>query len=205
MSRPSVNARATCSTSPTCWARRSMPRPGKPRSRAPCCICWRATRRPRNRRHEEASSLRRIPADEQSRKEDRHSRRSRPAWGSRTMAMIANIVVGLIGLLHVYILVLEMFLWTKPAGLKAFNNTPERAEATAVLAANQGLYNGFLAAGLFWGLAHPTPVFGFQIKVFFLLCVLGAGPYAAAPASRKILFIQAVPATIGLVLLWLAA
>jgi putative membrane protein len=121
------------------------------------------------------------------------------------MAMIANIVVGLIGLLHVYILVLEMFLWTKPAGLKAFNNTPERAEATAVLAANQGLYNGFLAAGLFWGLAHPTPAFGFQIKVFFLLCVLVAGLYGAATASRKILFIQAVPATIGLVLLWLAA
>jgi putative membrane protein len=121
------------------------------------------------------------------------------------MAMIANSVVGLIGLLHVYILVLEMFLWTKPAGLKAFNNTPERAEATAVLAANQGLYNGFLAAGLFWGLAHPTPAFGFQIKVFFLLCVLVAGLYGAATASRKILFIQAVPATIGLVLLWLAA
>jgi putative membrane protein len=120
------------------------------------------------------------------------------------MALIANIVVGLIGLLHVYILVLEMFLWTKPAGLKAFNNTPERAESTAVLAANQGLYNGFLAAGLFWGLAHPTPAFGFQIKVFFLLCVLVAGLYGAATASRKILFIQSVPATIGLVLVWLA-
>lgn len=126
-------------------------------------------------------------------------------WGSHTMALIANIVVGLIGLLHVYILVLEMFLWTKPAGLKAFNNTPQRAADTAVLAANQGLYNGFLAAGLFWGLAHPTPAFGLQIKVFFLLCVLVAGLYGAATASRKILFFQSVPATIGLVLLWLAA
>ncbi|MGC2774022.1 MAG: DUF1304 domain-containing protein [Bradyrhizobium sp.] len=121
------------------------------------------------------------------------------------MALIANIVVGLIGLLHVYILALEMFLWTKPAGLKAFNNTPQRAADTAVLAANQGLYNGFLAAGLFWGLAHPTPAFGLQIKVFFLLCVLVAGLYGAATASRKILFFQSVPATIGLVLLWLAA
>ncbi|UFZ02372.1 DUF1304 domain-containing protein [Bradyrhizobium ontarionense] len=120
------------------------------------------------------------------------------------MDLIANIVVALIGALHVYILVLEMFLWTRPAGLKAFNNTPQRAAETAVLAANQGLYNGFLAAGLFWGLAHPTAAFGFQIKVFFLLCVLVAGLYGAATASRKILFIQSVPATIGLVLLWLA-
>ncbi|XUM23860.1 DUF1304 domain-containing protein [Bradyrhizobium oligotrophicum S58] len=120
------------------------------------------------------------------------------------MTLIANVVVGLIGLLHVYILVLEMFLWTKPAGLRAFNNTQERAEQTKVLGANQGLYNGFLAAGLFWGLAHPTPAFGFQIKVFFLLCVLVAGLYGAATASRRILFIQSVPATIGLILVWLA-
>jgi len=120
------------------------------------------------------------------------------------MALIANIVVGLIGLLHVYILVLEMFLWTKPAGLKAFNNTPERAESTAVLAANQGLYNGFLAAGLFWGLAHPTPAFGFQIKVFFLLCVIVAGAYGAATVSRRILYVQAAPAALALILLWLA-
>jgi len=121
------------------------------------------------------------------------------------MALIADIVVGLIGVLHVYILVLEMFLWTKPAGLRAFNNTPQRAADTAVLAANQGLYNGFLAAGLFWGLAHPAPAFAFQIKVFFLLCVLVAGLYGAATASRKILYIQSVPAAIGLVLLWLTA
>ncbi|WP_315797257.1 DUF1304 domain-containing protein [Bradyrhizobium sp. SZCCHNRI3043] len=121
------------------------------------------------------------------------------------MALIANIVVGLIGLLHVYILVLEMFLWTKPAGLRAFNNTPERAEQTKVLGANQGLYNGFLAAGLFWGLAQPAPAFAFQVKIFFLLCVLVAGLYGAATASRKILFIQSVPAAVGLVLVWLAA
>ena len=82
--------------------------------------------------------------------------------------MIANIVVALVALLHAYFLVLEMFLWTKPQGLKTFGNTPEKARDTAVLAANQGLYNGFLVAGLIWGLVHPSPAIGFQIKVFFL-------------------------------------
>ncbi len=114
---------------------------------------------------------------------------------------IANLVVLLIALLHVYILVLEMFLWTTPKGRKAFNLTPEFAEQTKVLAANQGLYNGFLAAGLFWGL-WLGPV-GFSVKVFFLLCVLVAGLYGAATASKRILFIQAIPATIGLVLVYL--
>ncbi|RZL09081.1 MAG: DUF1304 domain-containing protein [Rubrivivax sp.] len=116
--------------------------------------------------------------------------------------MIANGVVGLVGLLHVYFLVLEMFLWTKPAGLKAFGQTPASAQATKVLAANQGLYNGFLAAGLFWGIALGSA--GDHIKVFFLLCVLIAGLYGAATASKKILFVQALPAAIGLALVWLA-
>jgi len=116
--------------------------------------------------------------------------------------MLANIVIALIGLLHVYILVLEMFLWDKPAGMKAFGQTPESARATKVLAANQGLYNGFLAAGLFWGLSLGAG--GTGVKVFFLGCVLVAGLYGAATASRKILFVQAVPAAIGLALLALA-
>jgi len=115
------------------------------------------------------------------------------------MSSVANIVVGLVGLLHVYILVLEMFLWTKPAGLRAFGQSRESAEASKVLAANQGLYNGFLAAGLFWGLSLGAA--GFGVKVFFLLCVLVAGLYGAATASRKILFVQALPAAIGLALL----
>jgi putative membrane protein len=119
------------------------------------------------------------------------------------MSFAANIVVGLIGVLHVYILVLEMFLWDKPAGRKAFGQSKEQAAATKVLAANQGLYNGFLAAGLFWGLYLGNAA-GLGVKVFFLLCVLIAGLYGAATASRKILFIQSVPAAIGLALLLLA-
>ena len=118
------------------------------------------------------------------------------------MSLIASIVVGLIGVLHVYILILEMFLWDKPAGLRAFGNTQQAATVTKVLAANQGLYNGFLAAGLFWGLSLGAA--GTGVKVFFLLCVLVAGLYGAATASRKILFIQAIPAAVGLVLVLLA-
>lgn len=118
------------------------------------------------------------------------------------MSTIANIVVLLIAILHVYILVLEMFLWDKPAGLRAFNQTQEAATASKVLAANQGLYNGFLAAGLFWGLTLGPN--GNSVKIFFLCCVLVAGLYGAATANRKILFIQAIPAAIGLVLLLLS-
>ncbi|MGC4061225.1 MAG: DUF1304 domain-containing protein [Aquabacterium sp.] len=118
------------------------------------------------------------------------------------MSLVANIVTGLVALLHAYFLVLEMFLWTKPAGRKAFGLTPEQAESTKVLAANQGLYNGFLAAGLVWGLWLGDAA-GAHIKVFFLGCVLVAGVYGAATASRKILFVQALPAAIGLALLYL--
>lgn len=117
------------------------------------------------------------------------------------MSLAANIVVALVALLHVYFLVLEMFLWTKPAGRKAFGLSLEQAEATKVLAANQGLYNGFLAAGLIWGLllgASGTPV-----KLFFLGCVLIAGIYGAATASRKILLIQGLPAAVGVALVLL--
>jgi len=118
------------------------------------------------------------------------------------VSTIANIVVGLIALVHVYILVLEMFLWDKPTGLRAFGQTQEAATASKVLAANQGLYNGFLAAGLFWGIGLGAT--GTAVKVFFLCCVLVAGLYGAATASRKILFVQAFPAVIGLVLLLLS-
>ncbi|MBH1987939.1 MAG: DUF1304 domain-containing protein [Burkholderiales bacterium] len=114
----------------------------------------------------------------------------------------AQVAVLLLALLHVYILVLEMFLWERPQGRKAFGLTPEFAAATKVLAANQGLYNGFLAAGLFWGLWLGEA--GRPVQVFFLLCVLVAGLYGAATASRRILFVQAVPATLALALVWLA-
>ncbi len=114
------------------------------------------------------------------------------------MAFAANLVIALIGLLHVYILVLEMFLWDKPAGLRAFHQSLETARASKALAANQGLYNGFLAAGLFWGLILGTA--GHDVKLFFLACVLIAGLYGAATVARRIVFIQALPATIGLAL-----
>jgi putative membrane protein len=120
------------------------------------------------------------------------------------MIWIANGLVALVAALHVYFLALEMFLWTKPLGLKTFHNTPEKAADTAVLAANQGLYNGFLAAGLAWGLVQAAPGFAFQIKTFFLLCVIAAGVYGAATVSRRILYVQATPAVLALILLWLA-
>lgn len=120
------------------------------------------------------------------------------------MILIGNVLVALVAALHTYFLVLEMFLWTKPQGLKVFRNTPEKAELTKVLAANQGLYNGFLVAGLIWGLIHGNPAFAFQIKVFFLLCVIVAGVYGAATVSTRILIVQALPAAIALVVLFLA-
>jgi len=120
------------------------------------------------------------------------------------MIWIANLLVALVALLHVYFLILEMFLWTKPRGLKTFRQTEEKARDSAVLAANQGLYNGFLAAGLVWGLVQGNPAFAFQIKTFFLVCVIVAGIYGAATVSRRIVYVQAAPAVLGLILLWLA-
>ena len=120
------------------------------------------------------------------------------------MTLIANIVVALVAALHLYFLVLEMFLWTKPHGLKTFRHSPEKAADSAVLAANQGLYNGFLTAGLIWGLVHGNPPFAFQIKVFFLLCVIVAGAYGAATVSTRILIVQALPAVIALAALFFA-
>lgn len=118
------------------------------------------------------------------------------------MSAIANAVIVLVALLHVYFLVLEMFLWDKPAGLRAFGHSLEEARASKVLAANQGLYNGFLAAGLGWGLSLGAA--GTGVKVFFLACVLVAGLFAGLTASRKILVVQALPAAVGLVLVLLS-
>jgi putative membrane protein len=120
------------------------------------------------------------------------------------MIYIANILVAVVAALHLYFLALEMFLWTKPMGLKTFGNTLAKAQESAVLAANQGLYNGFLAAGLVWGLVHPTSAFGFQIKVFFLACVIVAGLYGGYSVSKRIITVQALPAAVALLLLWLA-
>lgn len=118
------------------------------------------------------------------------------------MRMLADVLVGLVALLHLYFLVLEMFLWTKPLGLKAFRNTPEKAEITRVLAANQGLYNGFLAAGLLWGLYLGGA--GQHIKIFFLGCVIVAGVYGAWSFSKRILWVQAFPGALALALVLLS-
>lgn len=112
------------------------------------------------------------------------------------MALAANIAVALVALLHLYFLVLEMFYWDKPLGRRVFGLTPEFAKASKGLAANQGLYNGFLAAGLVWGLW--LGVAGTPIKVFFLGCVIVAGVFGALTASRKILWVQALPGAIAL-------
>ena len=119
------------------------------------------------------------------------------------MKLVADALIALVALLHVWFLVLEMFLWDKPLGLKTFRQTPEAAATSKVLAANQGLYNGFLAAGLLWGLWLRGA--GFDIKVFFLACVIVAGVYGAATVGRKILFVQALPAAIALALLFASA
>ena len=115
------------------------------------------------------------------------------------MSVIAAVLVVLVAVLHAWFLVLEMFLWTRPAGLKTFRNTPEKAETTRVLAANQGLYNGFLAAGLLWGLVTAQ----WNVVVFFLLCVVAAALYGAWSVSRRIFYVQGVPAIAALAAIWL--
>jgi putative membrane protein len=118
------------------------------------------------------------------------------------VTIAANIAVGLVAALHLYFLALEMFLWDKPLGLRTFRMTPERAKASKTLAANQGLYNGFLAAGLAWGLALGAA--GDPIKLFFLGCVIVAGVFGALTVSRRILWVQALPGAIALILVWLS-
>jgi putative membrane protein len=118
------------------------------------------------------------------------------------MHMAANIAVGLVALLHLYFLVLEMFFWTKPLGRRTFGLTPEFATASKSLAANQGLYNGFLAAGLAWGLSLGAA--GDSIKIFVLGCVIVAGIFGAVTASRRILWVQAVPGAVAVALVCLS-
>ena len=118
------------------------------------------------------------------------------------MRLFADIAVLVVALLHIGFLVLEMFLWTKPFGRKTFGLSRELAEATKGLAANQGLYNGFLAAGLIWGVIEGERAFA--IKVFFLGCVIVAGIFGAITAKRSILFVQAVPGLIALIAVWMA-
>ena len=115
------------------------------------------------------------------------------------MPLIAKVLIGVVALLHLYFLVLEMFLWTKPIGLKTFRNTPEKAEITRVLAANQGLYNGFLAAGLFYAVATGSREFA----LFFLACVVVAALYGAYSVNKRIFIVQGVPAIAALVALFL--
>jgi putative membrane protein len=119
-------------------------------------------------------------------------------------AIAAAVMVTIVAALHAYFLVLEMFLWRTPFGLRTFRMTKEAADSTAVLAGNQGLYNGFLAAGLLWALVGYGVVAGRPILTFFLLCVIAAGVYGAATVSRRILFVQAVPASVAMVLVWLS-
>lgn len=115
------------------------------------------------------------------------------------MEIISKILVALVAIEHLYILYLEMFLWTTPTGLKSFGITREFAESSKSLAANQGLYNGFLAAGLIWGILHPDAAIGRQIEIFFLICVIVAGIYGGLSVKRSILMVQGLPALIALV------
>lgn len=116
------------------------------------------------------------------------------------MNKLANVLIAFVAIQHIGFLVLEMFLWNSPTGMKIFGTTPEFAGQSTVLAANQGLYNGFLAAGLIWGMMYTEG--GFAIKVFFLSCVVIAGIFGAVTAKPSILFVQAAPAFVALLLLW---
>jgi putative membrane protein len=114
-----------------------------------------------------------------------------------------TLLLSFIALLHFYFLILEIFLWTKPLGLKVFRNSPQKAQDSAVLAANQGLYNGFLSAGLIWGILYSEALVAREIQIFFLSCVMLAGLYGAYSVSRRILFIQFLPAFIAFLLVYL--
>jgi putative membrane protein len=120
------------------------------------------------------------------------------------MQLVSTFLIGLVAAIHAYIVVLEMVLWQKPLGRKVFRTTPEQAAQTANLAANQGLYNGFLAAGLVWSLLADATLHR-PVATFFLCCVAVAGAYGAATVSRRILFVQTVPAAAALAALWLSA
>ena len=115
------------------------------------------------------------------------------------MYLLSDILVVAVAAQHLFFLVLEMFLWTRPLGLKTFRNTPEQAETMKVLAANQGLYNGFLAAGLVWSIIDERR----DVATFFLACVVVAGVYGAATVNKRIFLVQSVPALLALAALWL--
>jgi putative membrane protein len=133
--------------------------------------------------------------------------RAYDGWlGTNLMVMrfAATALIVVVAALHIYFLVLEMFLWRTPFGRRTFGTTPEAAESSAILAANQGLYNGFLAAGLLWALVWYGVVGGRALLTFFLICVIVAGVYGGVTVSRRILIVQALPAAIAAVLLWLS-
>jgi putative membrane protein len=117
------------------------------------------------------------------------------------MRILLNVLTGVIALLHLWFLTLEMFLWQTSLGLRTFHLTPEQARDAAVLAANQGLYNGFLAAGLIWSLLIGEVRWALRVRAFFLGCVLVAGIYGGATAQRSILVVQALPALVALIVL----
>ncbi|MHA6531664.1 DUF1304 domain-containing protein [Paenibacillus sp. BAC0078] len=120
------------------------------------------------------------------------------------MMILSTILVALVALEHLYILALEMFMWTTPRAQKAFGTTKQFAQETKSLAANQGLYNGFLAAGLIWGLFHPNDTFAFQLQLFFLICVAVAAIYGSLTAKKSILFVQGLPAFVAILAVVLA-
>ncbi|MBX3082327.1 MAG: DUF1304 domain-containing protein [Anaerolineae bacterium] len=115
------------------------------------------------------------------------------------MTTISRILVAVVALEHLFFLYLEMFLWTTPTAQKSFGTTKAFAQASKTLAANQGLYNGFLAAGLLWSIVHPDPAIGRQVAMFFLGCVIVAGVYGGVTVKRSIMLIQALPAAIALI------
>ncbi|MDO7906710.1 DUF1304 domain-containing protein [Paenibacillus sp. JX-17] len=115
--------------------------------------------------------------------------------------MLSAVFVGLVAVEHIYIMILEMFLWDSPRGMKTFGLTKQQAESTRSMAANQGLYNGFLAAGLIWGLFYPDATIGWQIQMFFVGCVVVAALFGGATAKRSIWLTQGAPALIALLLL----
>jgi putative membrane protein len=117
------------------------------------------------------------------------------------MIVLTKALILIMILLHFYFMILEMFFWTKPAGRKAFGMSLDQAESSKKLAANQGLYNGFLSAGLLWGLLDPRPFFGISIQIFFLSCIVTAGVFGAWTVHRKIFWIQAFPAILALIAL----
>ncbi len=120
------------------------------------------------------------------------------------LMILASIMIAVVALEHLYILVMEMFLWTTPRVMKTFGTTPEHANLTRSMAANQGLYNGFLAAGLIWSLLHPNAAFAYQIALFFLACVIVAALYGGLTVKRSILVMQGLPAVIALILVILS-